>query len=262
MIDNEELRTLAGHKAIKIGGALKWRGVYDPTMSYYTDNVVTMCGCVFWHRPEFTRNVPPVMKRVQGSNFYEFANTETWTCILDNLWVYNNCKDIQVMFDRVQYNINLLNNLIEEANNALGKYEEYIRNTVREELDSLRVGALDIQLYSSNGFLFRKGYTETVIYARIFCNGFDVTEKCTNLIHSYEWTRDSGNEADDKKWSEVAELMNDGLAVRIVDDTLTRHDLGLNFFTKRQKVRFTLKVRINIDGVENSVEAIKSLSFV
>lgn len=259
-MDNEELTALYSHQTLKIGQALKWRGVYDNSLSYYRDNVVCMCSCVFWCKQLFTREVPPLVYR-SSDNTYQFANQETWVCLVDNLWLYNNSSQLKEIEQQYRQSLASMQPLIDRANEALGNYDDYIISVVHAELNRLRVGALDIRLYSTEGQFFRKSGVDTILYAKIYCNDFDVTDVCTGLIHEYTWSRDTKNTVLDEQWGRSPELLNDGLAVRIVDDS-TRHDLGDGFFSRREKAKFTLNVSVVVDSIGLTTEAQQSLNII
>lgn len=260
MTDNE-IQTLYSHRTLKIGEALKWRGVYDNALTYYRDNVVVMCSCVFWCRQLFTRGVPPLVYR-SSDRMYQFANTETWVCLVDNLWLYNNNKKLVQIYDEYAVTKSEMEDLIGRANEALGAYDDYIIGVVHDELNRLRVGALDLKVYSTEGQLFRKGAVDTIVYAKIYCNQFDVTDVCSELVHNYTWSRDTKDSAEDRQWSKSAEVVSNGLGIRVVDDGIDRHDLGSKFFSKRQKCKFTINVSVAIDDTGIITEAQKSLNII
>ncbi len=256
---NDELSTLYNHKTLKIGHALKWRGVYSETLSYYRDNVVTMCSCVFWCKQLFVRDVPPLVYRSSDQAFL-FANTDVWECLVDNLWLYNNATRIKNISDSYEQTEVEMQELIDQANQALGAYDDYIIEKIREELYTLRAGGLDIELHSTEGFLFRKGNVETILYAKILCNRFDVTDLCADLIHSYVWSGDTKNQEEDEIWARNAEIVNGGLGVRLVDNSV-RNDLGTYFFTQRRKAKFTINVSVAVDDIL-TLQASGSKSFI
>lgn len=260
MTDNE-IQTLYSHRTLKIGQALKWRGVYDNALTYYRDNVVVMCNCVFWCRQLFTREVPPLVYR-SSDQTYQFANTETWICLVDNLWLYNNNRKLVQIYDEYALTKAEMEGLIEQANAALDTYDDYIISVVHAELNRLRVGALDLRLHSTEGQWFRKGQVDTIVYAKIFCNQFDVTDVCTELVHSYTWSRDTKDSAEDRQWARTAEVVSNGLGIRVVDDGVDRHDLGSRFFSQRQKCKFTLNVSVAVDDTGLTAAAQQSLNII
>jgi hypothetical protein len=80
-------------KYISIASVPVERGSYSSSERYYAYNNVTMCSCRFQCKGNGIVNVPPLVpiKDSAGNDTaqYEFANTAQWTCILDNLNIYN-----------------------------------------------------------------------------------------------------------------------------------------------------------------------------
>lgn len=75
------------NKIIDIGSAPLFRGEYNDKSAYYTNNVVTIYGCVFIALLNELVGIPPMIK--QSSGTIAFSNTSCWTCIVDNSDLYN-----------------------------------------------------------------------------------------------------------------------------------------------------------------------------
>lgn len=110
-----------------------------------------------------------------------------------------------------------------------------------------------IEIHSSAGQMFRNGDVETELYAVLFYNGIDITEKVLGMaLRSLTWTRDTGIAADDAAWNTGHETTRSGLGVRIVQDS-SRFDLGPRFFSERRAARFTFSVELPVNGSDGSV---------
>lgn len=78
---------MASSEVIRIGSAIKHRGEYNNSKTYYFGNQVTMYGSVFQAISNDFSGVPPLVKNENGD--VELANTSTWNCIIDNIELYN-----------------------------------------------------------------------------------------------------------------------------------------------------------------------------
>jgi len=70
---------------IKIGKALKWRGVYDDSKKYYAENIVTCYGGMFRCNVQVAQGIPPYQQNENG--LPTIQNSETWTCLVDTTWI-------------------------------------------------------------------------------------------------------------------------------------------------------------------------------
>lgn len=70
---------------VKIGKALKWRGVYDNSKKYYAENIVTCYGGVFRLNVSVAQGIPPYELNEEG--LPTIQNSETWTCLVDTTWI-------------------------------------------------------------------------------------------------------------------------------------------------------------------------------
>lgn len=70
---------------VKIGKALKWRGVYDNSKKYYAENIVTCYGGVFRCNVSVAQGIPPYELDEDGLPY--LYNSETWTCLVDTSWI-------------------------------------------------------------------------------------------------------------------------------------------------------------------------------
>ena len=72
-----------------IGSAPKYRGVYNNQNTYYEQNIVTMCSCIFSCTANEQQGIPPLVVANANTGTMIFANTDVWVCIMDNLELYN-----------------------------------------------------------------------------------------------------------------------------------------------------------------------------
>ena len=70
---------------VKIGKALKWRGVYDGSKKYYAENIITCYGGVFRCNVSVAQGIPPYELNEEGLPIMQ--NSETWTCLVDTSWI-------------------------------------------------------------------------------------------------------------------------------------------------------------------------------
>lgn len=70
---------------VKIGKALKWRGVYDDSKKYYAENIITCYGGVFRCNVPVAQGIPPYELNEDG--LPTIQNSETWTCLVDTTWI-------------------------------------------------------------------------------------------------------------------------------------------------------------------------------
>lgn len=70
---------------VKIGKALKWRGIYDRSKKYYAENIVTCYGGVFRCNVSVAQGIPPYELNEEGHPL--ICNSETWTCLVDTSWI-------------------------------------------------------------------------------------------------------------------------------------------------------------------------------
>ena len=79
-----------------IGTALKWRNTFDLETTYYQENIVTACGCVFRCRVLQAKGITPIgLADKQGH--LTFANPDVWDVVVDMSYYYNFAVDTQNM---------------------------------------------------------------------------------------------------------------------------------------------------------------------
>lgn len=72
---------------LSIGSTIRHRGTYDANTTYYVNNQVTMCNCVFQALGNNFSGIPPVEEDSEGTA--KLVNTSTWKCIINNITLYN-----------------------------------------------------------------------------------------------------------------------------------------------------------------------------
>lgn len=78
---------------INIGKKPVYRGVYNVSTKYYSENMVAMCACLFQCAVPSIVGVPPIT--IDASGNASFANTSSWNVIIDNLALYNNISYVE-----------------------------------------------------------------------------------------------------------------------------------------------------------------------
>jgi hypothetical protein len=130
---------------ISIGTALKWRGLYDESKTYYKDNIIADLGCIFRCSANSTKGQAPVSEPDENGNF-ELTNTGIWDVILDMSSYYNKIADIE------HYASEALA-ATAAMNEALAKIDEFTKKPIElkseDELETLiAAGTIeDNQLY-------------------------------------------------------------------------------------------------------------------
>lgn len=84
-----------GNSIISIGKKPVYRGVYNSSVKYYSENMVAMCACLFQCAVPSIVDVPPITVDENGTA--SFANTSSWNVIIDNLSLYNNISYVEEM---------------------------------------------------------------------------------------------------------------------------------------------------------------------
>lgn len=96
---------------VKIGTALKWRGVYDSTKKYYQENIVTENGCVFRCKVLSAIGKNPV-KITDEQGHIVYQNTDIWDVLVDMAYYYNYLVDNRKLTKELQEYCKKLNELI------------------------------------------------------------------------------------------------------------------------------------------------------
>lgn len=78
---------MADSEVLTIGSVIRHRGEYNEKATYYTNNQVTMCGCIFQAVGNSFTGIAPL--KVAEDKTISIVNTPVWKCILDNIAVYN-----------------------------------------------------------------------------------------------------------------------------------------------------------------------------
>lgn len=108
---------MAGSEVLTIGSTIKHRGEYNSSTTYYTNNQVTMYGCVFQAVNSNFSNVPPLT--VASDKTIKLANTQVWKCIIDNVELYNatlSTNNLNSRVTTIEGNIDSLKSTAEIAN--------------------------------------------------------------------------------------------------------------------------------------------------
>lgn len=102
---------------LTIGSVIKHRGEYNNDTTYYFNNQVTMCGCVFQALGNnFSAKAPLA---ITDDSTISFANTNLWKCIIDNVSLYNATLSTRNLNSRVSIlegSINTIKSTAQEAN--------------------------------------------------------------------------------------------------------------------------------------------------
>lgn len=122
---------------VKIGKALKWRGVYDNSKKYYAENVITCYGGVFRCNVSVAQGIPPYEMNEDG--LPTIQNSETWTCLVDTTWIiewvlaFNKFKDdvLARFVDNERH--------IQEHCNQLETHQENLKSLENSVLELQRV---------------------------------------------------------------------------------------------------------------------------
>ncbi len=77
---------------ITIGTALKWRGIYDDSKTYYQENIVTAGGCIFRCKASQTQGNAP-LNMLDSEGHFTLINQGIWEVILDMSAHYNKVAD-------------------------------------------------------------------------------------------------------------------------------------------------------------------------
>lgn len=137
---------------VKIGKALKWRGVYDNSKKYYAENIVTCYGGVFRCNVSVAQGIPPYELDEDGLPY--LYNSETWTCLVDTSWIIewvlafqNFKKEAVARFERNEQHID----------EHCRKLDEH-----QENIDSLNASIGSLQQKDSEHELFMSNLSDTI----------------------------------------------------------------------------------------------------
>lgn len=110
------------NNVVKIGSALKWRGVFDLNKNYYLENLVTACGCVFRCKVQQAQGISPIDISTENGHI-SYINEDVWDVIVDMAHYYNLAVDS--------------NNLTQETFEYIQRLEEGLDNQ-RKEIDLIK----------------------------------------------------------------------------------------------------------------------------
>lgn len=199
---------------VKIGTALKWRGIYDSNKIYYQDNIVFDAGCIFRCRVLQTQNQAPI--ETSGENGHlTLINENIWDVILDMSSHYNKMADLE----------DCMNEIMEQSSQFKVEFEE-----------------VD-QLYRLSNF-----YATLTIKATLHFRNVTSALSPSDIV----WTRYSEfadgtpRVADDNVWN----AKHTDTGVQLV---LTRADLGVDNGYMPKTIRFTATVTWQ-DGKRYSIQ--------
>ena len=78
---------------MNVGSVPIYRSVYQDQNDYYYGNMTTMGCCLFSCKANKASGIPPLVKVSEDSDMLVFANTNVWTCVIDNLALYNKATE-------------------------------------------------------------------------------------------------------------------------------------------------------------------------
>lgn len=206
---------------VKIGTAIKWRGVFDKNTKYYLENIVSLCGSVFRCKVPVTQGKSPI-EVIDNVGRIAYANSDIWDVVVDFVDYYNGRIDNEILLteDRKQILINAIN--IQKNKN---------------EIDKIKGNSYYLDFESSEGWQFFRGRVDTKITVSIIYAFQDITKE---LVDDPEvlavWSRDSDNAPADNLWKP-----------RFIDDKwnvlhLTNGDMPSGWGITVRKVKFTCKI--------------------
>ena len=137
---------------VKIGTAIKWRGVFDRIPKYYLENIVSLCGSVFRCKVPVTQGKSPI-EVIDNVGRIAYANSDIWDVVVDFVDYYNGRIDNEILLteDRKQILINAIN--IQKNKNEIDKlkvtHTTWILNLQRDGNFS-EVGLIRKLLYQSS----------------------------------------------------------------------------------------------------------------
>lgn len=137
------------NKIIDIGSAPLFRGEYNDKSVYYNDNVVTMYGCMFIGLLNEISGIPPLTKQSNGT--IVFSNTNCWTCIVDNLALYNAAP---VAYDAAK-RCDQTNNAVQDAEKTRVQNENY-----RIKMENERQTLIDTKVQNAVSKVFDNYYAQ------------------------------------------------------------------------------------------------------
>lgn len=181
-------------KVIAIGSIPTYRGMYDNNATYYMQNRVCYKSCIFSANTNNFSGLPPLSVN-EETGVIAFANKSYWTCIVDNVELYN--RSLQ---------FGDLTNKIKELNDQLAILKSIIRYRV------------DIQ--SDLGAGFGKGETHT-LNCNLMFGDIDKSDE----VELWTITRSSGDSNADAVWATKEKVKSFNGTIDLVW-TDSENDLG------------------------------------
>lgn len=108
---------------VKIGEALKWRGVYDPNKKYYRENIVTACGSVFRCKVLLSQGEPP-FHVIDEDGTIEFFNPDIWDVLVDALSFYNFAVESNALSKKTWEYIELVEQTVEQQQEEIKRINQ------------------------------------------------------------------------------------------------------------------------------------------
>ena len=181
-------------KVIVIGSIPTNRGMYDDNATYYMQNRVCYKSCIFSANANNFSGLPPLtVDKETGA--IAFANKSYWTCIVDNLDLYNRSLQFGDFTDKIK-----------ELNEQLAILKSIIRYRV--------------DINSDLGAGFGKGETHT-LNCRLMFGDIDKSDE----VDLWTITRSSGDPNADAIWATKAKVRNFNGTIDLVW-TDSENDLG------------------------------------
>lgn len=113
---------------VKIGNALKWRGVFDINKVYYQENIVTLNGCVFRCKILQAHSLPPMEEDVEKGEL-RYINTDVWDVIVDLSDYYGRFVVQSMLNNQLQSQINDLKEKLQQQQNIIDSFGNIIEAT-------------------------------------------------------------------------------------------------------------------------------------
>lgn len=128
---------MATSSVLTIGSTVKYRGVYNSSSTYYNGNQVSWYGCLFQVVANKITGIAPLAMTSDGT--ISFDNTSSWTCIIDNIKLYNatiSTNNLESRVTTIEGNISSIEKSVGSAANSAeeaAKSAESVKNAIPEE---------------------------------------------------------------------------------------------------------------------------------
>lgn len=110
---------MPGSEILTIGSIVKHRGEYNKDTVYYTNNQVTMYGCVFQALYNNFSDKAPLA--VASDKTISLANTNLWKCIINNVDLYNatlSTNNINSRVTTIENSVSTIKSTAQSANDT------------------------------------------------------------------------------------------------------------------------------------------------